>query len=90
MNWNPLPYVKNNSVGKEPKKPICYEEMLNVVRELCRDFTFVRVDLYEMDQKVLFGELTFTPTGGLADFFTLEADLILGQMLDISKEMNED
>ena len=90
LNWNPLPYVKNNSVGKEPKKPICYEEMLNVVRELCRDFTFVRVDLYEMDQKVLFGELTFTPTGGLADFFTLEADLILGQMLDISKEMNED
>ena len=90
LDWNPLPYAKNGGSGKLPKKPVCYEEMLSVVRELCCDFTFVRVDLYEMDQKVLFGELTFTPTGGLVNFFSYETDIALGQMLDISKEMNED
>ncbi len=90
LDWKPLPYAKDCGEGAELKKPECYDEMLKVVRELCKEFTFVRVDLYAMGKQVVFGELTFTPTGGLADFFTAEADLAVGEMLDISKEMSEE
>ncbi len=89
LDWKPLPYAKENGDSVALKKPECYDEMLKTVKDLCRDFTFVRVDLYAMDQKVVFGELTFTPSGALADYLTPEADLALGQMLDISKEMNK-
>lgn len=90
LEWNPLTYAKDGSEGIVLKKPKCYDEMLRVVRKLCREFTFVRVDLYAIGNRVVFGELTFTPTGGLADFFNIEADLAIGEMLDISKEMNKE
>lgn len=44
-------------------KPECFEEMKHVAETLSKDFEYVRVDLYEIDGKVLFGELTFTPAG---------------------------
>ena len=44
-------------------KPVCFDEMKHVAETLSKDFEYVRVDLYEVDGKVLFGELTFTPAG---------------------------
>ena len=44
-------------------KPVCFDEMKHVAETLSKDFEYVRVDLYEIDGKVLFGELTFTPAG---------------------------
>lgn len=44
-------------------KPVCFDEMKRVAETLSKDFEYVRVDLYEIDGKVLFGELTFTPAG---------------------------
>lgn len=44
-------------------KPKSFEHMKNIAETLSTDFEYVRVDLYEIDGKVLFGELTFTPVG---------------------------
>jgi len=44
-------------------KPQSFEYMTKVAKALSADFEFVRVDLYEIDGKVMFGELTFTPAG---------------------------
>lgn len=44
-------------------KPQSFEYMKKVAETLSADFEYVRVDLYEIDGKVLFGELTFTPAG---------------------------
>ena len=44
-------------------KPVCFDEMKRVAETLSKDFEYVRVDLYEIDGKVLFGELTVTPAG---------------------------
>ncbi len=44
-------------------KPACFDEMKYVAETLSKDFEYVRVDLYDIDGKVLFGELTFTPVG---------------------------
>ena len=40
-------------------------EMVEVARALSADFDFVRVDLYNIDGKIYFGELTCTPASGL-------------------------
>ena len=47
-----------------PDKPECFEEMVRIARKLSKGFPFVRVDLYDNNGKVIFGELTFTPAGG--------------------------
>ncbi|KAB4413574.1 hypothetical protein GAN94_23785, partial [Bacteroides thetaiotaomicron] len=44
----------------------------------------VRVDLYNVDGKVYFGELTFTSYGGLQDFYTDEFQLLAGSKIDLS------
>ena len=44
-------------------KPKNFEYMKKMAETLSADFEYVRVDLYEIEGKVLFGELTFTPAG---------------------------
>ncbi len=44
-------------------KPICFDKMKSIAETLSADFEYVRVDLYEIEGRVLFGELTFTPVG---------------------------
>lgn len=68
-----------------PPKPDRFEEMLEMARILSRDIPFLRVDLYEIDGRVYFGELTFTPCAGMMPFDPPSADLEIGKMLDISK-----
>jgi hypothetical protein len=45
-------------------RPPCFEEMKAVARTLAGGLDFLRVDLYCVDQHVLFGELTFAPGAG--------------------------
>ena len=45
--------------------PSCFSEMVTLAKELSKPFPFVRVDFYDVDGKVVFGELTFFPGGGL-------------------------
>ena len=53
-------------------KPQNLEYMKRVAGMLSADFEYVRVDMYEVDGKVLFGELTFTPAGCIDDSFKEE------------------
>lgn len=50
-------------------KPKCYERMLEVASKLSEDFDYVRVDLYEIEDSVLFGEMTFNPNGYVPEFY---------------------
>jgi len=58
-------------------------KMLSVCAILAKDFPFVRVDLYEQNGKVLFGELTFSPACGAFPNFTDELIVQMGQKLHI-------
>ena len=44
-----------------PKKPKCLEKMISASRVLSKPFPFVRIDFYEIDGKLIFGEMTFFP-----------------------------
>lgn len=72
-----------------PQRPDKLEEMIEIAKKLSDKVPFLRVDLYEIDGKVYFGELTFTPCAGMMPFDPPEADLEIGKMLDISYLMNK-
>ncbi len=57
---------------REIPKPQCYNQMLEIAQILSKDFPYCRVDLYEVEGKVLFGELTFTPQANVMDYYTDE------------------
>lgn len=60
-------------------KPENFQLMLDVAKSLAEGFPIVRVDLYEVDGKVYFGELTFTSLGGFMDYLTPELLLAMGE-----------
>lgn len=64
-------------------KPENWDEMLQVAEKLAEDFPFVRVDLYDVDGRVVFGELTFTPMGSRNTYFTEEGQKLFGDWLSI-------
>jgi hypothetical protein len=53
--------------------------MLDIASKLSKDFPFVRVDLYNVNGKIYFGELTFYPWSGYVQFNPDETDFLLGE-----------
>ena len=61
-------------------KPANFEVMVHVARDLSADFDFVRVDLYTVEDKVYFGELTCTPHQGYGAIANKERQKIRDKM----------
>ena len=61
------------------EKPLNFEKMIELARKLSEGFSFVRVDLYNVNGTIYFGEMTFTPGSGLEHISPPDYDLILGQ-----------
>jgi hypothetical protein len=66
-----------------PEKPSCFEEMKDVATALSKGLPHVRVDLYEADGHVYFGELTFYHFGGMVRFEPEEWDYKFGSWLKL-------
>ena len=64
-------------------KPKHFEEMKEMARKLSADFKFVRVDLYEMNDQIYFGEMTFSPTTGVFAFLKEDFLAEMGKKLEI-------
>ena len=64
--------------------PSAFNKMKECAYILAEDFPFVRMDFYEVNGKVYFGEMTFTPKGGYCSTLTMEEQLRLGNMIDLS------
>lgn len=87
LDWNAHPEfsVFNSDYlrGEIMLKPKNFEEMIRVAEKLSQGFPELRVDLYNVQGKIYFGELTFTSQGGFMDFYTPEFNLELGSKFDI-------
>ena len=88
VEWNLLPFGKE--IPHNPdivvEKPHMFDEMIDLATILCKPFQFVRVDLYQANNKMYFGELTFFPAGGASDFVPSEYDNIVGNMWKLSQQ----
>ena len=71
-----------NTVSRHLKvqapRPPSFEQMLDVARRLSAGTDFVRVDLYNLGGRIVFGELTNYPAGGLRKFDPASFDLTVG------------
>ena len=86
LKWNLIHLRDNEKTPKKlTEKPKNLNEMLECAKKLSEPFEFVRVDFYNIKDKIIFGELTFTPAGCNAQY-TEEADKYLGELLDINKK----
>lgn len=84
LNWKRIPYEKREwSSETNIKKPINLDRMISISENLSKDFPFVRVDLYNDNGKIIFGELTFTPACCCAPYYTEQANEELGRKLEI-------
>lgn len=83
--WNRVYVTTDHDQFETPyPKPKNFDEMLRLARILSEDFPFVRVDLYNVDGKIYFGELTFYPWTGYVQFTPDSFDFELGKLMDCS------
>ena len=87
-NWNHLnlkrPGVSNSK--RTHKKPDRFEEMLSISKKLSKNYPFLRVDFYVIENRIYIGELTLYPASGFDGFEPEEWDMVLGEWIDLSKE----
>lgn len=81
-DWRLLPFARTDYPPQAtlPEKPSKFEEMLEISRILSRGKRFVRVDLYQVDEVVLFAELTLSPSSGMMPLASAEQDIELGKL----------
>lgn len=86
LDWNLLPY---GETGLEPDFnhiedcPPNFKSMINIAKKLSNGFTFLRVDLYNVDGKIYFGELTLYPASGLLPWTNINTDYELGTLMEL-------
>lgn len=68
-----------------PEKPSQFEKMKELAERLANGIPFVRVDFYEVDGKIYFGEMTFFPGNGMEKFDPEAWDYKFGEWLQLPK-----
>lgn len=86
-NWNHMPFERHyRNLGKEIKKPKNFDKMIELAEKLSKDIKFVRVDFYEINGKIYFGEMTFFPGSGFEEFTPEKWDYELGKLIELPNE----
>ncbi len=86
IDWTPFDGSQFNGWKKTDyplNKPENFDEMIKLAETLAKPFPFVRVDLYNIDGKIYFGEMTFTPAKGTLILDDDKADFEMGEWLKI-------
>ena len=82
-NWKLLPVRYGYSSFTGDSMPDNGEELITIAEKLAQPFDFVRVDLYNVDGRIIFSELTFHSGGGLIPFIPKAYDREFGKMLGL-------
>lgn len=86
MDWNPQPFTLRYPMpSRKITMPAVFDKMKEIARNLSQDFDFVRVDLYCVDSRVYFGELTFHPESGVGPFSEYKVDHDLGRLFSLGR-----
>ncbi|MCR2045596.1 glycosyl transferase [Anaerosalibacter massiliensis] len=84
-NWNLMPFERPNSSNSRTMipKPKNFDKMIEFAEKLSEDKPFVRVDFYEINGQLYFGEITFYPSAGFEKFKPESYDYLLGNWLGL-------
>lgn len=82
IDWNLMPFQRHyNNSGVKIDKPKNYDKMIELSEKLSKHMIFLRVDFYEVEGKLYFGELTFYPGSGFEEFTPESYDYLLGSWI---------
>ena len=88
-DWHFLPITRDGQAAPPDftlPRPAGLAHMLSAAARLSQPFSFVRVDLYDVEGRVYFGELTFTPGAALDAARLPETDRLFGSLLTLPTE----
>jgi hypothetical protein len=82
--WDQIPFSHSYAPAapEAVPRPENLSEMLALAARLAESFNYVRVDLYSLQSRIYFGELTFTPGAGLMAFYPSAVDADWAQYFD--------
>lgn len=84
VNWNPLDFVVVFDHAKGPvKKPKDLQKLIEMSEKLSEGTPYLRVDWYDINDKLLFGELTFYTWGGTCKFIPWKWNKIIGDWITL-------
>lgn len=90
MEWNHMPFVGLNPIatnGETPvARPLCIENMICICKKLSKNIPFSRIDLYVIDDKEYFGEITFFPASGIGWFRPEEWNYTFGSWIKLPQK----
>lgn len=80
-DYNRVPYLRADErpLRLDIKKPRNYQEMIACAEKLAKPFPHARIDLYDQNEKIIFGEITFFDGSGYMKFDPDEFDEIMGK-----------
>ena len=84
IEFNHLPFTNGHpNADREIKKPAGFDEMAQLARKLSEGLCHVRIDLYDINGKIYFGEITFFHWSGMTPFEPEEWDYKFGEMIKL-------
>lgn len=89
LSWNLLPFFEKLYPHDKSKKlviPNNFDDMVEIARKLSTNIPFTRIDLYNVNGKVYFGEITFYPASGMEIIEPIEWDNKLGSWIKLPKK----
>lgn len=86
LEWNRLPFgLWYPQAEEDLPKPKNLEVMTQLARTLAQGFKFVRVDFYNVNGQIYFGEMTFYPCNGFGVFDPIKKDFEFGSWIRLDK-----
>lgn len=84
MEWNKQEFERHYPASREKiLKPDNLDEMITIAEKLSRGIPFVRIDLYDIEGRIYFGEWTFFPGNGFEEFNPVEWDFKIGSWINL-------
>jgi hypothetical protein len=90
--FNLIPGVKlgyDNDLETPIKKPEKFQKMLEYSKKLSKPFIHVRVDFYNVNGKIVFGEFTFTKSAGFANITPNSFNVKMGNWIKLPNKQNK-
>lgn len=81
LNYRGLNAPENFSLPK----PKCIDEMFEIAGKLSKGIPFVRIDLYQSNNQIYFGEFTFYPSSGFDSNLLKSTDEYFGSLISIKR-----
>ena len=92
MDFNSIDYLfKERSTinANDIIIPLNFDMMINIVNKLASPFPHVRIDLYNVGGKIIFGEMTHFTGGGIINVFSSDMDQKIGSWINLDRYKND-